>query len=265
MAYFERVSGSAFRATEHVGGAWATDEQHVAPAFGLLVHVVERDRDTRRDDGAVVARLSFDILGVLPVDVVETAVRVVRAGRTIELVEATLTHAGRAAVVLRAWLMQPRDTAHLRGGGLPAVDPPGAVAPWNGSDVWRGGFVASLEIRRRELEPGRALCWVRTPHPLVAGEPVSRLAAAAGLFDLANGIAVRADPRDLAFPNLDLTAHLFAPPRDGWLGLDTTVCFGPDGVGLTSSVLHDADGPIGTLAQILTLRPTRRPAGADVP
>jgi len=68
-------------------------------------HVVEQDREARRADGLVIARMSYDILGTLPVDVVETEVRVVRAGRTIELVEATLAHRGWPAVLLRAWLM----------------------------------------------------------------------------------------------------------------------------------------------------------------
>src|SRR5919199_2164690 len=98
--YFERVDAGAFRATEHVGGAWRQDEQHIAPALGLLVHAVECDRDVRRDDGLVLGRLSFDILGTLPIDVVEVGVRVLRPGRTIELVEATLAHGGRTAVLL---------------------------------------------------------------------------------------------------------------------------------------------------------------------
>ena len=74
-------------------------------------------------------------------------------------------------------------------------------------------------------------------------------------FDLSNGMAVRADPRTVAFPNLDLTAHLFRVPEGEWLGFDTPVSFGQQGLGLTSTVLHDARGPIGTLAQALTVRP----------
>jgi hypothetical protein len=90
---------------------------------------------------------------------------------------------------------------------------------------------------------------------LVAGEEVSGLAAAAGLFDIANGMTVRANPLEVAFPNVDLTAHLFRPPSGEWVGFDTTVSFGPGGLGLTSSVLHDTDGPTGTLSQVLTVRP----------
>jgi hypothetical protein len=95
---------------------------------------------------------------------------------------------------------------------------------------------------------------VRTDVPLL-DEPTTPLASAAGLFDIANGMTVRADPREVAFPNVDLTAHLVRTPTPGWLGFDTTVSFGPDGRGLTSTVVHDEAGPLGTLAQTLTVRP----------
>lgn len=65
----------------------------------------------------------------------------------------------------------------------------------------------------------------------------------------------------MLFPNLDLTAHFFRTPVGRWLGLDTSVSFGERGIGLTSSVLHDAIGPLGTLAQSLTVRPLPRPTG----
>ena len=254
MAYFERVGASAFRATDHVSGAWNLDDQHIAPALGLLVHIVERDRDTRRRDGLIIGRLSYDILGTIPVDVVDTAVRVIRPGRTIELVEATLSQNGRAAVLLRAWLMQPHDTTPLSATPLPRIPAPVDMPLWNPATVWPGGFIASVEVRRAQLEPGRAAFWVRTPLPLIEDEPISRLATAAGLFDIANGMTVRVSPKDVAFPNLDLTAHLFTPPRGTWIGFDTTVSFGPGGIGLTSSILHDTGGPIGTVSQILTIR-----------
>ena len=120
--------------------------------------------------------------------------------------------------------------------------------------VWQGGFIASAEVRRLEIEPGRAKYWVRPRVPLVAGEPVSAIARMAGVLDIANGMTVRVDPRQVAFPNVDLTVHLFRHPVGEWLGFDTTVSFGPTGVGVTSSRLHDLAGPIGTPAQILTLR-----------
>ena len=95
---------------------------------------------------------------------------------------------------------------------------------------------------------------MRAPLPLIADEEVSGLARAPGCSTRQRP-AVRVSPRDVAFPNLDLTAHLLRQPGGGWVGFDTTVSFGPGGVGLTSSVLHDLDGPIGAMSQILTVRP----------
>lgn len=255
MAYFDRLSESAFRATDHVGGAWSTAEQHIAPSFGLLMHCIEVDRDARRSDDLVIGRVGFDILGTVPIGVVETTVEVLRAGRTIELVQATLRHDGRTVVLARAWLMQTRDTAALNGSPLPVIPGPGEMPSWDPTTVWPGGYIASVEVRRLDLGPGRASYWVRTAQPLLDGEPVSKLASAAVLFDIANGMAVRVGPTVVAYPNLDLTVHLFDEPRTDWLGFDTNVSFGHNGIGLTHSILHDERGPIGSVAQILTVRP----------
>jgi hypothetical protein len=254
-SYFARTGEHTWRATHHTSGAWRTDEQHIAPALGLLTHLVETDRVVRRGDDLVVSRLSFDILGTVPVAEVETSVRVLRPGRTIELVEATMSHGGRVALVLRAWLLQPGDTSTCVGSALPAIPGPDETPAWDPTSVWPGGFIASVQVRRAQVEPGRARFWVRTDVPLVEDEPVGDLARFVGLLDISNGMTVRADPRELLFPNVDLTAHLFRQPRGPWVGFDTTVSFGPGAVGLTSSVLHDEHGPVGTSAQSLTLRP----------
>ncbi|HLS26054.1 MAG TPA: thioesterase family protein [Beutenbergiaceae bacterium] len=255
MTYFERVSESTYRATRHVSGAWRTDEQHIAPMLGLLVHLVETDHHARRDDGLVIGRLSYDILGIIPVEPVDVDIEVLRPGRTIELVQATVAHGGRCAVVLRAWFMQQQDTSALAGTDLPAIPPHQDMIPWDPTQDWPGGFIESLEVRRQQSRPGRAASWVRPKYALLDSEPVSALARAVGVFDAANGMTPRESPGEVAFPNLDLTAHLFRRPDGEWVGFDTTVSFGPRGIGLTTTTLHDADGPFGTMDQILTVRP----------
>lgn len=256
MSYFARVDGRTFAATQHAGGAWDRATQHIAPALGLLAHVVEADRDRRRSDGLVVARLGYDILGTVPVEEVDVRVEVIRPGRTIELVEAVMSHGGRDVVRLRAWLLQPGGTEQLAGTAFPSIPGPEETPAWDPTTVWPGGFIASVEVRRRQVEPGRASFWVRTAVPLLDAEPVSDLARAAGLLDIANGMTVRADPGEVAFPNVDLTAHLFRAPQGEWVGFDTSVSFGATGTGLTHSVLHDLHGPLGTLSQALTVRPS---------
>ncbi len=251
-AYFVRTGPTTYAATEHTGGAWALDEQHVSPLLGLVVHAIEL---ACPDDGLALSRVSFDILGVVGIEEVEILVRTLRPGRTIELLEAEVSWRGRSVVLARAWRLAETDTATVAGGEPGLALAPEDLSSWPMGDVWDGGYIASLDVRRAgDPRPGRGTAWLATPLSLVAGEQVSALARFIGLVDTANGICVREQPEQWHFPNVDLTVHLHRQPRGPWLGLDTTVTFGPTGHGLTASVLHDEHGAVGTAAQSLTVR-----------
>ncbi len=77
-----------------------------------------------------------------------------------------------------------------------------------------------------------------------------------GLVDTANGVAPRVEPGagQWMFPNLDLQIHMYRAPAGEWLGLEAQQSYGTDGIGLTSTVLHDESGPFGRAEQILTVR-----------
>jgi hypothetical protein len=159
-------------------------------------------------------------------------------------------------VAAGGWRLARYDTQSVAGGEPGAWPLPDGVASAELSGVWPGGYIASLDVRPLHApEPGRATVWLATPVTLVAGEPVSELARFVGLVDTANGIAVRRSPREWVFPNVDPTVHLQRQPVGDWVGLDTTVVFGPDGAGLTTTVLHDRTGPVGRSEQLLTVRP----------
>lgn len=253
--YFRPAGPATYAATEHTGGAWSTEEQHVSPLCGLMVHVLETALP--RPD-LVLGRLSTDILGVVPVAEVEVRARVLRAGRRVELDEVEAVHDGRAVARARAWRLAATDTGAVAAVEQQPVPGPDELPPWSMSSVWPGGYIASLEVRREVgARPGRGVSWISTPLSLVedAGvEQASPLARWVGLLDTANGTCVRVDPQQWSFPNVDLTLHLHRTPVGPPLGLDTAVSLGAGGVGLTSSVVHDVDGPVGTLAQVLTLR-----------
>jgi acyl-CoA thioesterase len=253
-AYFERLGPTSFRATDHTRGAWDPTQMHVAPTIGLLAHAIESDRDARRDDGLLLTRLSVDILGTMPVGTLEVAVRVLRPGRTIELVEATLAHDGRTALIARAWLQQGYDTGAVQWSALPSIPGPHELEAFDPAAGWAGTFARTIEARRRLVEPGRGQVWLRLGMPLLDDEPVSTTAQVLGVADIVNGMTPRLTPEVANYPNLDLTVHLFRLPRDAWIGFDTEVSIGADGIGLTRAALHDADGPIGASAQTLTVR-----------
>lgn len=258
-AYLTALGGDRYLPSEHAGGAWQPGELHFAPLGGLLTHAIERHRDAVGGAPLLLSRIAFDILGFLALDEIAVRVETRRPGRTIELTEATASIAGRDVAVARAWHSVAGDTASVEGGAAPALPSPAGARPATFDEAWGGGFVRSLELRQiGEAAPGRGAAWVRSAHPLVDGEPVSALARWIGLIDVVNGVAVRATPDVWVFPNLDLTVHLLRQPEGGWIGMDTTVAFGPTGQGITAAELHDERGHVGRASQTLTVRPSPR-------
>ncbi len=253
MAYFQRLSstpdgGGRFRATEHTGGGWNPAEQHIAPTVGLVAHCLT-------GDGGPVQKLSVEILGVIGIDEVDVSVETVRPGRTIELVEATVTWAGRAVVRARAWRLTGSDTTAAALVAEPALPPREELPAWDMSAGWPGGYIASLEVRHRDAGPGRAQAWLRSRQELLDGEDVADPTRFLLLADTANGLVQSPERRRWFYPNVELTAHLFRPPTGAWVGMDTSVSWGPGGHGMTATVLHDEAGPVGRVAQLCTLRP----------
>lgn len=251
--YYRQLDAGRYLSTEHAQGAWSADEQHMAPVSALLSHAL--DNCSPRTD-LVLSRVAFDILGRIPAGEVAVTARVIRPGRTIELVEAEMMADGRPVVRATAWRLATSDTSAVAATDLVAIAGPDAAEPFDMAAVWPGGFIRSVEARGLgDRAPGRSTMWLRSRVGIVEGVPTSEQAGLIGLIDTANGVAVRARPGDVLFPNTDLTVHLFRRPTGVWLGLQTEVSFGPDGLGLTSAVLHDLAGPFGRSAQTLTVRP----------
>ncbi|MCQ9163847.1 MULTISPECIES: thioesterase family protein [unclassified Arthrobacter] len=255
QAYYRHLGGNLYASTVHAQGAWNDHEQHMAPVTGLMVRALEQFQP--RADMRL-TRFNFDILGLIPAGEFNIETTVLRPGRTIELLQAELVAGGRTAVRVTAWRMLTLDTtavAALEDEPFPSLE---ESERWHGLNVWPGGFIASLEGRNiAGHRPGRGRAWLRTPHDMVDGEPTSALVRLMGLVDSANGIAARVPPGQgsYMFPNVDLSVHVYREPTGEWLGLDTKVTFAGDGIGLTSSVLHDEEGPFGRAEQILTVRP----------
>ncbi|MGO1321001.1 MAG: thioesterase family protein [Galactobacter sp.] len=255
-AYYELVSREGdtgtFRSTVHAQGAWNVGEQHMGPATGLLIDELTRYQPR---DGVRLARVSLDIIGFIPGGEFTVTTRLLRPGRTIELVEAVMEAHGRTSIRARAWRLATQDTSEVACVHEPALAGRDTMQPWDITGVWGGGFIASLEgCRDLHAQPGTGRVWLTNPYDTVAGQETSEVTKLLGMVDPANGIALSQGPGEWLFPNVDLQIHLFRLPRGRWLGLDTMQTFGADGVGLTSSVLHDEQGPFGRSEQILTLR-----------
>ena len=143
-SYYVPLPDGRFQPTIHVQGAWNDHEQHMGPVSGLIAHAI--DRHEPRPE-MLLARICYEILGVIPAEPTSVTVETIRPGRTIELVEATLVAGARPAIRARAWRIARGDTRAVAGGLPEPLPPPDDFAPWNGRSVWSGGYIASLDMR----------------------------------------------------------------------------------------------------------------------
>ena len=255
--FFEPLddSGERFRATVHTTGPWDFRYQHGGPPSALLGRALERCAP--RED-TMVARVTVELLGPVPVGELGLQVRVARPGRSVELVEASLSAGGRDVARASAWRVlrtsaEPVPDRRPRPAPLPEQGQP----PPKGS--WIGGYLDAVEWRGVQGpgfgEPGPSAAWTRLRHPLVAGEETSPLQRVLAVADSGNGLSGELDLTAWHFINPELTVHVHREAVGEWVCLDATTTISPGGVGLATSVLSDRDGPVGVGAQALLVAP----------
>jgi hypothetical protein len=240
-----------WQASVHTTGPWDAAAQHAGPPSALLGRAVERCAP--RDD-VVVARMTVEILGAIPVAEVAVQARLLRPGRSVELVEALMTAGGRDVARAAAWRVRRADAPAVPP-RAPAPPPLPAVAD---TDVgvpqgWVDGYLSAVEwrlVRGSFVEPGPCTAWTRLRHPLVADEEPSPLQRVLAVADSGNGLSAELDASWL-FINPELTVHLHREAVGEWVCVDATTTVTPGGAGLATTVLSDGDGPVGVGAQAL--------------
>lgn len=257
--------GDGFVATEATRGPWSREHQHGGPPTALLVRAIERHPAVV--PGMQVARLTVDFLRPVPIARLTCRAEVVRAGRTVQNLTATLFADDRPLVQAAALLIRTAPVPLPEGPAAEpraedrALPPPEETAPFE-FPFFRDpvGYHTSMEARwlSGRFGGGDAAAWMRQTVPVVDGEapsPVQRLAVVA---DSASGISVAVDPARYTFVNADLTLSLHRLPEGEWIGLDAVTTVEPHGVGLCRAALHDRRGPVGRGAQGLVIE--SRPA-----
>jgi hypothetical protein len=263
-AFFTPLAAGAnrFTSTEHTSGPWDPAYQHGGPPAALLARAVEREPAPW---AAVVLRMSVDILGPVPVAEVEVASRVVRPGRSVELVEAELRSPdGRTAVRAQAWRaraaeldLPPLPAAH----DDPTVDPVPPL-PDTATELpagWTGGYLHALEWRLAAGnwgERGPATIWGRMRYPLLPDEEPTGLQRTMIVADSGNGVSNVLPLGNWLFINPDLTVHFAAEATGEWICIDARTRVQPRGYGLASSRLFDRTQLVARGAQSLFVAPT---------
>jgi len=247
-AFYEKAD-DGFVATELTRGPWDPGAQHAGPPSGLI------GREIELLDGAEefhVGRVTFEILRPVPIGPVRVEAEVVRPGRSVQMVEATLSgeegawRLRKSRVEIPADLPVPAAPPGPDEGSQPEFFATGQSVGYHTAMEWRsvgGGF----------LDPGPATVWMRMRCPLVAGEEPTPLQRTLVAADVGNGISAVLDWRRHLFINVDLSVHLERVPEGEWVCVDAVTLPQPNGIGTAESVLSDQRGRIGRAAQTLLI------------
>lgn len=253
-AFYEPRS-DGFLATELTRGPWSPIHQHAGPPTALIGRQVE----LTAGPGWQVGRITLEILRPVPIGLLQVGAEVIRPGRTVQLVEASMTDADGPVILARAWAIRevPVEFQEPKPGVDITPDPPeaGELKPFfpTGQDV---GYHSSTEVRFLDgafREPGPARAWLRPLVALVAGEEYSPLTRVLVASDTGNGVSSPLDYRGYVFINTDLTVSIKRPLEGDWVLLDAVTYPESSGIGLTDTELFDRRGRVGRATQTLVI------------
>jgi hypothetical protein len=244
---------SRFLPTELARGPWDPEAQHGGAPAALIARAVEQTESAVPMD---VVRLTYEFLRPVPLTPLDLSTRVLRPGRRVQLIEATLRAEDQE--VARATALRIRSDAVP----APTADrvPPPHGGPATSEPIHMPAFERGptmfardgMEVRFAKgafADVGPAFAWFRLQAPLVAGEdpsPLQRLAAAG---DFGNGIATAVSWATHVFINPDLTLYVERLPEGEWVGLDAVTRVGDAGIGVSDSALYDERGRVGRAQQ----------------
>jgi acyl-Coa thioesterase superfamily protein/acyl-CoA thioesterase superfamily protein len=247
---FYRQEGKSLLPTALTRGPWDADAQHAGPPTALIARALE---GCEPRDGTQIGRVTVEILRPVPLEPLEVTARVVRPGRSVELLEASLHGPDGELMRARAWRLQA---------GLcdePSGAPPAGPAAGQNRDFFptgeEVGYHTAMDyrfVRGAFLEPGPATVWMRMRAQLVAGEEPTALQRVVVAADSGNGVSAALDWRQHLFINTDLTVHLLRLPETQWVCLEAQTLIGS--LGMADTALWDERGRIGRAVQTLLVR-----------
>jgi Thioesterase-like superfamily len=255
---FYVADGDRFVSTELTRGPWDPDFQHAGPPAALLGHAIEGLEDAEEFQ---VARITFEILRAVPIAPLRVQAEVVRPGRRVQMLEASLSDEDGEVMRARGWRLRAEPVELPELPQLPADPPPAgpdAAQPGGFPDTGQAvGYHSAMEYRFIDgafTAPGPATVWMRMRGPLVGEEPPTPLQRVLTAADSGNGVSAILDWNQFLFINVDLTVQIERPLEGEWVCLDAITRPHSHGVGAADSVLWDERGRVGRALQTLLIK-----------
>ncbi len=228
---------------------WSENQMHGVALSGALARALERRVAELGRDDLRPARYTVDLFRPAAMQLCRTTTRVVREGRRLCLVDATLEQDGQAVARASALFLKVGDPAAgevWEPTGTPEP-PPLELAPH--SDQLRVplfssegvGWEPSFGIHQNG---GRKMTW-QVGVPVIAEEVPSGFVVAASIAD-ATSMVCNWGTNGVEYINTDITLTLARLPAGRELGLSAVDRVSRDGIAVGTATVFDRHGRLGT-------------------
>jgi hypothetical protein len=258
--------GHLFRPTRYTQGPWDPRHQFGGSPAALLATLVEQVPTLVPMQ---IARLSVDLLRPVPLEALTADVRIVREGKRIQVVAASLLAGSTEVARCSALRIRQIDLGDLvlPAGACPNPVPsrplatneePFPVPPPPGSRLaveylfeGAGGYF-------------REPIWVRLRVDVISGQPALPVARLAYTADLASGIG-QARGVPVRAINADLTLNVLRYPEGEWLLLEGRGWMSRAGIGQVQATMSDTAGVAATVSMARLVDPIEAPTAVSEP
>ena len=255
-AIYMPLGDGRYMPTQLSRGPWSAQHQHGGAPAGLIVREMEQ---VETFQPMRLARVTYDLLGPVPIEEVEVTTEVLRPGKRVQWVGATMSCAGKPIVRAVGFFIRVEDQATpvqdmLNHSGPSPDQSRNAMTMIDELETMFAGHGVDIRIssdKKQWIDPGAGSAWFRLKVPLVEGEEPSPQQRACSAADFGNGISAPLSWFDWLFVNGDLTVNLSRVPEGEWINLESVTRLSGDGTGLTETRLADASGVIGSATQSL--------------
>jgi Thioesterase-like superfamily len=253
VRHLYETHGSVFHPTPLVRGPWNPEHQGGMQLAGLLAHLIET---APAPAPMLVARVTVDILRPTPVKPLEAHVRVVRDGRKVQMLEASLC--ADRVVTVRASALRSRTAESPHTAGMDSPDDPPEAPPFLSARSQLARIADTRLVSGGLEHQGPGSMWCAFDGEIVRGAPITPFVQAMMVADMGSGLSSFVDWRAWSFANLDVTLHLLRMPEGAWLKLDAASLSAGNGIAVVSGQIADRRGTVGRTQQTLFLEPRQR-------
>ena len=245
------ADGEQFLPTSLTEGPWDPAAQFGGAPAALLATLVEQ---TPSLVPMQIGRLTVDLMRPVPVTPLQASCDVVREGKRIQVVQASLWAGGTEMARCTALRLRITDLAGLDLPGGDAVTPEPARWRMEGDEPVAGRRPPGSQHAVEYLHevPGPTMpnpTWVRLRVAVIAGQPAFPVARLAYLADLASGIGNHVGV-PITGINADLSLNVVREPTDEWICLAGHGWTSQGGIGQVQATLSDTAGVVAGVSVV---------------